>query len=102
MVSGRPAFLSVFLKRRTIFRGLNGVPFEVQKTNWESISRFAGDRRGRGAVLHIRREHPRLPECAHAIPVAIDEALKYKGTGEKKVIAFNLSGHDHFDTRHLR
>ena len=30
--------------------------------------------------------------------LAIDEALKCKVTGEKKVIAFNLSGHGHFDT----
>jgi tryptophan synthase beta chain len=37
------------------------------------------------------------PESAHAIRVAIDEALKCKLTGEKKVIAFNLSGHGHFD-----
>jgi tryptophan synthase beta chain len=37
------------------------------------------------------------PESAHAIRVAIDEALKCKATGEKKVIAFNLSGHGHFD-----
>lgn len=37
------------------------------------------------------------PESAHAIRVAIDEALKCKETGKKKVIAFNLSGHGHFD-----
>jgi tryptophan synthase beta chain len=37
------------------------------------------------------------PESAHAIRVAIDEALRCKETGEKKVIAFNLSGHGHFD-----
>jgi tryptophan synthase beta chain len=37
------------------------------------------------------------PESAHAIRVAIDEALKCKARGEKKVIAFNLSGHGHFD-----
>jgi tryptophan synthase beta chain len=37
------------------------------------------------------------PESAHAIRVAIDEALVCKQTGEKKVIAFNLSGHGHFD-----
>ncbi len=37
------------------------------------------------------------PETAHAIRVVIDEALKCKETGEKKVIAFNLSGHGHFD-----
>jgi tryptophan synthase beta chain len=37
------------------------------------------------------------PESAHVIRVAIDEALDCKRTGEKKVIAFNLSGHGHFD-----
>ncbi|HMA29461.1 MAG TPA: TrpB-like pyridoxal phosphate-dependent enzyme, partial [Thermoanaerobaculia bacterium] len=37
------------------------------------------------------------PESAHAIRAAIDEALRCKETGEKKVIAFNLSGHGHFD-----
>jgi tryptophan synthase beta chain len=37
------------------------------------------------------------PESAHAIRTAIDEALKCKQSGEKKVILFNLSGHGHFD-----
>jgi len=37
------------------------------------------------------------PESSHAIRVAIDEALKAKETGERKVILFNLSGHGHFD-----
>jgi tryptophan synthase beta chain len=37
------------------------------------------------------------PESAHAIRVAIDEALQAKASGEKKVILFNLSGHGHFD-----
>ena len=37
------------------------------------------------------------PESAHAIRVAIDEALAAKESGQKKVIAFNLSGHGHFD-----
>jgi tryptophan synthase beta chain len=37
------------------------------------------------------------PETAHAIRVVIDEALECKKTGQKKVIAFNLSGHGHFD-----
>ena len=36
------------------------------------------------------------PESAHAIRVAIDEALKCRASGEKKVIAFNLYGHGHF------
>jgi tryptophan synthase beta chain len=37
------------------------------------------------------------PEPAHAIKVAIDEALKCKQSGQKKVIAFNLCGHGYFD-----
>ncbi len=37
------------------------------------------------------------PESSHAVRVAIDEALACKESGEKKVIAFNLSGHGHFD-----
>jgi tryptophan synthase beta chain len=37
------------------------------------------------------------PEAAHAVKVAIDEALKCKEEGTGKVIAFNLSGHGHFD-----
>jgi tryptophan synthase beta chain len=37
------------------------------------------------------------PESAHAIRVAIDEALECKRTGVKKVIVFNLTGHGHFD-----
>lgn len=37
------------------------------------------------------------PETAHAIRVAIDEALDAKEKGEKKVILFNLSGHGNFD-----
>ena len=37
------------------------------------------------------------PESTHAIKVAIDEALAARESGQKRVIAFNLSGHGHFD-----
>ncbi|MGP1587037.1 MAG: TrpB-like pyridoxal phosphate-dependent enzyme [Treponemataceae bacterium] len=37
------------------------------------------------------------PESAHAIKVAIDEALKCKETGEEKVILFGLTGTGYFD-----
>jgi tryptophan synthase beta chain len=37
------------------------------------------------------------PESAHAIKTAVDEAVKCKEAKEKKVIAFNLSGHGNFD-----
>jgi tryptophan synthase beta chain len=37
------------------------------------------------------------PETNHAIRAAIDEAIKCRESGEKKVILFNHSGHGHFD-----
>jgi tryptophan synthase beta chain len=37
------------------------------------------------------------PESAHAIRVAIDEALDAKAKGERRVVLFNLSGHGNFD-----
>ncbi|MDI6709484.1 MAG: TrpB-like pyridoxal phosphate-dependent enzyme [Bacillota bacterium] len=37
------------------------------------------------------------PESAHAIAVAIKEALICREAGEAKTIVFNLSGHGHFD-----
>jgi tryptophan synthase beta chain len=37
------------------------------------------------------------PEAAHAIRGAIDEALRCREEGRGEVIAFNLSGHGHFD-----
>lgn len=37
------------------------------------------------------------PESSHAIRVAIDEALKCKESGEKKVILFGLTGTGYFD-----
>jgi tryptophan synthase beta chain len=37
------------------------------------------------------------PESAHAIRVAIDEALRCREEGARRTILFNLSGHGHFD-----
>jgi tryptophan synthase beta chain len=37
------------------------------------------------------------PESAHAIRASIDEALRAREAGERRVILFNLSGHGHFD-----
>jgi len=52
----------------------------------------------RAALTFLRAEGiiP-APESTHAIKVAIDEALAAKESGERRVIAFNLSGHGHFD-----
>jgi len=37
------------------------------------------------------------PESSHAIRAAIDEAKKFDEAGKEGVVAFNLSGHGHFD-----
>ena len=37
------------------------------------------------------------PESAHAIKIAIDEAMKCKETGEEKTIVFGLTGTGYFD-----
>jgi tryptophan synthase beta chain len=37
------------------------------------------------------------PETAHVVKYAIDEAIRCKKTGEKKVIAFNNCGHGLLD-----
>jgi len=37
------------------------------------------------------------PETSHAIRVAIDEAKKFDEAGKEGVVAFNFSGHGHFD-----
>ncbi|MFZ5911964.1 MAG: TrpB-like pyridoxal phosphate-dependent enzyme [Chloroflexota bacterium] len=57
-----------------------------QKTTFEAAIQFA---RAEGIIP--------APETAHAIRVAIDEALDAKAKGEKRVILFNFSGHGHFD-----
>src|SRR3989441_7964479 len=50
------------------------------------------------AVMFARAEgYLPAPESAHAIRVVIDEALRCRESGEAKTIAFNLSGHGHFD-----
>jgi len=41
--------------------------------------------------------HLLAPETSHAAKEAMDEALRCKESGEAKVIAFNASGHGHFD-----
>jgi tryptophan synthase beta chain len=51
------------------------------------------------AVLSFARAEGHLlaPETSHAVRETMDEALQCKESGEAKVIAFNASGHGHFD-----
>jgi tryptophan synthase beta chain len=51
------------------------------------------------AALQFARSEGILPapESAHAVRVAIDEALHCKVEGRQRTILFNLSGHGHFD-----
>ena len=57
-------------------------------------------------LLSLRRQRcsqevegilPGTGKSAHAIRVAIDEALKCKESGEEKTILFNLTGTGYFD-----
>ncbi|MBI4200263.1 MAG: TrpB-like pyridoxal phosphate-dependent enzyme [Chloroflexi bacterium] len=52
-----------------------------------------------GAAVFFARHEGIVPapEPAHAIKVAIEEAVKCKETGQAKTILFNLCGHGHFD-----
>jgi len=58
----------------------------AQKTCFDAAVQFA---RTEGIIP--------APETSHAIRQAINEALEAKQAGEKRVIAFNLSGHGHVD-----
>ena len=50
------------------------------------------------AVLFARTEGiVPAPEAAHAIRAVVDEAVKAREEGRKKVILFNLSGHGLLD-----
>jgi tryptophan synthase beta chain len=41
--------------------------------------------------------HLLAPETSHAVKETYDEAMRCKESGDSKVIAFNASGHGHFD-----
>jgi len=75
-------------------RGLIEARAVHQRATFEAGVRFA---RAEGILP--------APEPAHAIKVAIDEALRAKAEGRPTVILFNLCGHGHFDLsayeRHL-
>jgi predicted alternative tryptophan synthase beta-subunit len=50
------------------------------------------------AIQFIRTEGiVPAPESAHAIRVAIDEAIEAKINGDSRIILFNLSGHGDYD-----
>ncbi len=51
------------------------------------------------AALSFARAEGHLvaPETSHAVKEAFDEAMRCKESGDARVIAFNASGHGHFD-----
>ncbi|MEN3010714.1 MAG: TrpB-like pyridoxal phosphate-dependent enzyme [Candidatus Bipolaricaulaceae bacterium] len=56
-----------------------------------------------GAVLFAQTEGiVPAPEAAHAVAVAIAEALRAREEGQKRVILFNLSGHGYLDLQAYR
>ncbi|MDP6559052.1 MAG: TrpB-like pyridoxal phosphate-dependent enzyme [Candidatus Binatia bacterium] len=57
-----------------------------QLTTFQAALQFA---RAEGLIV--------APESAHAVRIAMDEAIRCKEGSMKKTILFNLSGHGHFD-----
>jgi len=52
----------------------------------------------RSAVQFVKTEGViPAPESAHAIDMAVREAIKAREEGKEKVIVFSLSGHGHLD-----
>jgi tryptophan synthase beta chain len=50
------------------------------------------------ALSFARAEgHLLAPETSHAVKQTLDEAIRCRESGEARVIAFNASGHGHFD-----
>ena len=70
----------------TVKAGLIGARAVRQNPTFEAALTFA---RTEGIIP--------APEAAHAIRVAMDEALEAREAGQERVILFNLSGHGHFD-----
>ena len=80
------------------YHGMNTVVSELYDKGYMEATSVEQTKVFEAATLFAKTEGilP-APESSHAIRVAIDEALKCKETGEKKVILFGLTGTGYFD-----
>ena len=81
------------------YHGMSPIMSQLYHDGYIEEARAEGQLRVFEAATLFARVEGLLPapESAHAIRVAIDEALKCKETGEEKTILFGLSGTGYFD-----
>jgi tryptophan synthase beta chain len=73
------------------------ISYLIQKGYMQSIAYHQNEVFEAARILAQTEGMITAPESAHNVKYAIDEALKCKRTGEKKVIAFNNCGHGLLD-----
>lgn len=80
------------------FHGMNSIISQLYADGMMSARSVSQTDVFKAAVTFAKAEGTLpAPESAHAIKVAMDEALKCKETGEEKTILFGLTGTGYFD-----
>ena len=81
------------------YHGMSPIISKLYHDGYIDEARAVGQKEVFEAAVMFAKEETILPapESAHAIRVAIDEALKCKESGEEKTILFNLTGTGYFD-----
>lgn len=81
------------------YHGMSPIVSKLYHDGWIDEARSVEQTKVFDAATLFARVETILPapESAHAIRVAIDEALKCKETGEEKTILFGLTGTGYFD-----
>jgi tryptophan synthase beta chain len=80
------------------YHGMSPAVSHLQKLGLIESRAYAQTKVFKDAVLFARSEAiVPAPESAHAIAAVVDEAIKAREAGQKRVLLFNLSGHGLLD-----
>jgi tryptophan synthase beta chain len=80
------------------YHGMNSVLSKLYHDGYMRAKSYTQTDVFEAAVMFAKTEgNLPAPESSHAIKAAIDEAIKCKETGDKKVIIFGLTGTGYFD-----
>lgn len=80
------------------YHGMSSIVSKLYKDGYIDARSYEQTKVFDAAAIFARIEgYLPAPESSHAIRAAVDEALKCKETGEKKVILFGLTGTGYFD-----
>jgi tryptophan synthase beta chain len=80
------------------YHGMSPILSKLYHDGYFSAVSYAQSEVFEAAVMFARSEGTLpAPESAHAVKAAVDEAVKCKESGEKKVIIFGLTGTGYFD-----